>query len=411
MKFKFFIFIIAFSFILGLPAIAQNVGDDNFEQKDLELLGKVLLTDETNTDTKNEVYSQTNIDVPKEDETFIAVITRVVKETTEEMESSEMLKQVLEVEGLKGKWKGVKVLSDEMTFEILAQYKFKKGDKVVVVYTHGADGNDKYYVIDHYRTNRLFMLIGFFALLVIFIARCKGFKALIGLGISFVVIFEVMIPLILAGYNALFVAVVGSLFIIVTSFYLIHGYKKISHVSTISTILSLGATGIVAVVATNFVKLSGYGEEEALYLVGLKDYSFDVRSILLSAIIIGVVGILDDVIINQVSVVKELQEVSKRDLTVKELYKNAMDVGINHMSSMVNTLVMAYTGSALALFILFSVQGAVSLTAGQIINGEMISTEILRMIVSSIGILLAVPISTYTAAFMYSKKLENKENN
>jgi uncharacterized membrane protein len=156
--------------------------------------------------------------------------------------------------------------------------------------------------------------------------------------------------------------------------------------------------------------LTGFASEESAYLVGLAGGNINIKGLLLSGIIIGALGVLDDVIISQVVLVKELK-ISNPNLTKNQIYKQAMRVGVSHLSSMVNTLFLAYTGASLPLLILFSVKQEPFLTFNQVIDNEMMATEIVRTLTGSIGLILAVPIATFLAVnFINKESLKNNSN-
>ncbi len=132
----------------------------------------------------------------------------------------------------------------------------------------------------------------------------------------------------------------------------------------------------------------------------------DLSGLLLGAIIIGILGILDDISITQSATVRELYNANP-NLSVKDVYNRAFSVGKEHMVSLVNTLTLAYAGAALPLLLLFS-QSEEDIFL--LINKEIFATEITRTLIGSIGLILAVPITTILASIMLSKE-SNKKNN
>ena len=131
--------------------------------------------------------------------------------------------------------------------------------------------------------------------------------------------------------------------------------------------------------------------------------AINLQGLLLAGFIIGSLGVLDDLTISQVSTVQELYRLSP-ELTMREAYTRAMRVGVDHISSMVNTLFLAYAGVSLPLLLLFTFKQPPFLTLGQVLNHEVIATEIVRTLVGSIGLAVAVPITTLLAAYFYTKK-------
>lgn len=276
---------------------------------------------------------------------------------------------------------------------------YKVGDRVIVIANDGA-GETQYFISDHIRIDSIYILIGIFVLITILIGRKTGFQSLIGLTLSTLVLILFIIPRIEKGENLLFMTFIGSVFIAFISIYLSHGLKRKSTIALIGTLVSLVLTVVFGIIFTNILKLTGYSSEDALFLIGVEGFKINMKDLLISSLIFGGIGILDDVTVSQVSVVQEIYEANK-NLTAKELYQKAMNVGRDHISSMVNTLFLAYASSSLPLIILLRVQ---SVSLFEIINNEPIAEEILRTVVGSIGLILAVPITTAIAVYFYKKR-------
>ncbi|MFH2231842.1 MAG: YibE/F family protein, partial [Patescibacteria group bacterium] len=220
---------------------------------------------------------------------------------------------------------------------------------------------------------------------------------------TFFIILKFIIPEILDGGNPLLISIIGSLFILVLSIYITEGIKKSSTIAIISVLISLVVTGVISVWFTTLTKLTGFASDEAMYLVGLAGGNVNIKGLLLAGIIIGALGVLDDVVVSQVSLVKELKEANPK-LPKRLVYSQAMRVGISHLSSMVNTLFLAYAGAALPLLILFSIKEPPFFSFHQVINNEIIATEIVRSLTGSIGLVLAVPIATLLAVHFVKSK-------
>ncbi|MFH1959616.1 MAG: YibE/F family protein, partial [Patescibacteria group bacterium] len=167
----------------------------------------------------------------------------------------------------------------------------------------------------------------------------------------------------------------------------------------VATFISLVITGLLAVYFVDVTHLTGFASEEAGFLQVERQGSIDIRGLLLAGIIISTLGILDDVTIGQASVVKQLKKANPK-ISFLELFKNGMKVGQDHISSMVNTLVLVYSGSALPLLLLFFDSQK---TFVDILEFELIAEEIVRMLVGSIGLVLAAPLATIMAAYIFSK--------
>jgi uncharacterized membrane protein len=222
--------------------------------------------------------------------------------------------------------------------------------------------------------------------------------------VSFGIIGLVIIPNIMQGNDPLFSTIIGAVFIIPITYYLAHGLNKKTTVAIIGTVLTLIVTAILAYAFVEAAKLTGYAAEEAVYLQNAKGGALNVKSVLLAGFIIGALAVLNDITISQASIVRSLLK-SNHDLSFKELYANAMSVGKDHVASLVNTLILVYAGASLPLFLLFYNN---NLPFTSVTNQEIIATEIVRTLVSSIGIILAVPITTALAAAIELRSKDKK---
>jgi uncharacterized membrane protein len=213
------------------------------------------------------------------------------------------------------------------------------------------------------------------------------------MGISFLIIIGFILPQIYAGYNPVLIALLGSFFIVPVTFYLSHGLNKKTTIALLGTVISLVITGFLAKAFIDFGRLTGFASEEAGFLQFSRGDVLNIKGLVLAGIIIGVLGVLDDITVAQSAVVEKLKEANPR-IGDKKLFTKAMSVGRDHIASMVNTLILVYTGAALPLLLLF-VDNTAPFT--QIINYEIIAEEIIRTLVGSIGLILAVPITTFLA--------------
>jgi len=289
----------------------------------------------------------------------------------------------------------------------LVQYqKYQEGDKIKVIAAQNSDGNLIYSIDGHLKREGLLQLLGLFLIVVLVVGRVWGALSILGLAVSFLVIFQVIIPLIIKGTNPVVAAVVGAMIIVPTTFYISHGFNKKTHVGVVATTIGLIITGVLAVYFVNATHLTGFASEEASFLQIERSGSINIRQLLLAGIIIGTLGILDDVTVGQASLVEQLKR-ANRNFSRKQLFKNGMKVGQDHISSMVNTLVLVYAGSALPLLLLFfdSQHGFVD-----ILEFELITEEIVRMLVGSIGLVLAAPLATALAALVFANQDEKGES-
>lgn len=338
------------------------------------------------------------------EEIFKAQVIKIIEQKNAARDDGSIsIQQKLQLKGLEGNWKDKEIIFDGTEFDVLSASEYKVDDKVLVNYSVGPEGEENFYVIGHSRTSPIYWLAFLFALTVVAIGRLKGLRALIALLFTFIIILKFIIPQILAGNDPLFVSIIGSLFILILAVYITEGFKKTSTIAIFSILISLIITGLLSICFSSIAKLTGFASEEAVYLIGLAGGNINVKGLLLAGIIIGALGVLDDVIISQVTLVRELK-ISNNELSKYRLYRQAMRVGVSHLSSMVNTLFLAYAGASLPLLILFSVKEPPFLTFAQVIDNEMIATEIVRTITGSIGLILAVPVATFLAVQFVKNK-------
>ncbi len=278
--------------------------------------------------------------------------------------------------------------------------RFAVEDKVVLSYDGGtATEGQSYQVVDFQREIPLALLAGLFAIVVLVLGRWQGFKALIALGISFAVLVLFVLPAILAGESPLLVAVVGAGVIMFVVLYLTHGLSARTSTAVLGTMVSLALIGALGALWSAFAKLTGLDDETAT-LVAIIDRPIDTRGLLLAGIVIGALGVLDDVTVTQTSAVWELRAANP-SLTRGQLYAAALRIGRDHVASAINTLVMAYAGAALPLLLYSSISGVGIVN---ILGSQSIAQEIVRTLVGSIGIVAAVPVTTALAAAVASQE-------
>lgn len=297
--------------------------------------------------------------------------------------------QKIKAEILEGEKKG-SIIEVENDF-----VRLKKGDKFFVNYLITVEGRELYLMGEPYRLGTIYFFITLFIAVVIIFGGKDGFRSLFSLFGSFAVIILLMLPILLKGYSPTITIVFFASVILALSMYITHGWNRVTHSAFIGTFITIVFVIILSQIGVNIGKLSGFASDEALYLNINSNGMLNISGLLLGAIIIGVLGILDDISITQSAAVKEFFSLEKSKTNV---YKKALKIGKEHVGALVNTLALAYTGASLPLLLLFY-QSAMPITT--ILNREIFATEIIRTIVGSIGLILAVPISTAIAIMLY----------
>lgn len=272
------------------------------------------------------------------------------------------------------------------------------GEKVYVVKVY--DGlSTSYYIPDRYRLDTIYWLVAIFFLIVIVAARGKGLGSLVGLTFSFLVIIKFILPRILAGDNPLLVCLVGAMAIALVSIYVAHGFRARTTLAVISTVIIISFTAIIDYLVVHWTKLFGIGSEEAIYAQFGLNGIINLRGLLLGGIIIGVLGVLDDITTAQAAVVDELRQANP-SLSFRELYKRGISVGREHIVSLINTLVLAYVGASFPLVLLFR-QSEQPLSF--VLNSHLVAEEIVRSLIGSTALIMAVPLTTVLSAYAFSR--------
>ncbi|MDD3648047.1 MAG: YibE/F family protein [Candidatus Dojkabacteria bacterium] len=281
----------------------------------------------------------------------------------------------------------------------ITTYNYKVGQKVYLSEIKIGEETG-FGVKEPVRKSSFIALILIFVISVTLIGGIQGLSSLLGLVISFITIIALIIPLIISGTNPILASILGGSIIMTTSIYLSHGFNKKTTLALAGTLIALIITGFLGVIFSNLSQLTGFASEEATFLTQTVDKALNMKGILLASIIIGGIGILDDITVSQASIIMELFNANP-SLSWKELFKRSMKVGKDHIASMVNTLVLAYTGSALPIVMLFYASGA---SIDEITNFEPVAEEIVRTLVGSIGLISAVPITSLIASLAIAGK-------
>ncbi|WP_406382664.1 YibE/F family protein [Streptomyces sp. NBC_01618] len=278
-----------------------------------------------------------------------------------------------------------------------APRQLRQGQGVVVAYAPDAPHDLQYSVTDVNRKFPMALLAGIFALVVVAVGRMRGVMALVALAVSFAVLTLFILPAILQGSNPLLVAVIGASAIMLIALYMCHGLTARTSVAVIGTLLSLLLIGLLGSLFIGWASLTGNTDDITGLIHGLYPH-IDMSGLLLAGVIIGSLGVLDDVTVTQTSAVWELHQANPT-MGVRGLYRAGIRIGRDHIASVVNTLVLAYAGAALPLLLLFSIARS---SVGTVANSELVAEEIVRTLVGSIGLVASVPVTTVLAALVVS---------
>jgi uncharacterized membrane protein len=268
-----------------------------------------------------------------------------------------------------------------------------EGDEVVLQANLDAPADERYVVADFQRAPVLVALAAVFAVAVVALARWRGLAALAGLAASMAVLVLFVLPAVLQGTNPLVVAVVGSSAIAFVTMLLAHGPSLRTGVALLGVLASLLLTAGLGALVIELGQFTGLAEESSAFLPAF-GADVDPRGLLLAGLVIGALGVLDDVTITQTAAVAEIQAADPAQ-SRRTLVRAGMRVGSDHVAATVNTLVLAYAGAAMPLLLLFLLAGN---GWSQVLTGELVAQEVVRTLVGAIGIVAAVPLTTALAA-------------
>jgi uncharacterized membrane protein len=274
------------------------------------------------------------------------------------------------------------------------------GDRI---YVESFGGGELYNFVAVARGNLLIITFLVFAGLILWFTKMKGVRSLLSLVLSLLLLLYVFIPLLLQGYPPLLLAVLLGSGILFLSIFVAHGFTRQSSISFLGSMLSVLIAALLITLIVNSGSFSGIVDHSALYLSGLSDITLSFPQIFSAAVIIGTLGVLDDITITQVAVVREL---SQSGLQPSEIYRRAIRVGRDHISSLVNTLVFAYLGSALSL-VMFMSQLDVPILV--LLSQEFVAAEIVRSLVGAIALVIAVPVTTWCAVYPFYKYIQKDD--
>lgn len=339
--------------------------------------------------------------VPDRVTTEKAQVIEILKQETKKVPGTDTptTVQSIKVKVLEGADTGLVVTIDN-------DYTALKSDDVIYI-THvigELDGSDYYFVAEVYRLPALFTLIGLFVLCVLIFGGKQGARGLLSLIGSLFIILYVLIPAIINGYPALLMSIAISSLIIVVGSYITHGFNRTTTSAVIGMIITILITGLLAYLSVKYAHLTGLSNEESVYLNFNTHGIINLKGLLLGSIMIGLLGVLYDVAIGQAVAVEELAHVGGH-LPRKEIYTRALRIGREHIGALVNMLAIAYVGVSLTLLLLYSTSESDWSTS---LNREIFATEVVRIMVGSIGVILAVPITTLISVLRIKKSFNQE---
>jgi len=337
-------------------------------------------------------------------ETVRAQVDEIIEEGEIDLGGTVQRYQIARVEILEGDYAGILMEIDYGQRQVLSGNTYlDSGDKILVTLGKRPDGVITAYYTEHVRTTPLLWLLAVFVVAILLISRWKGLRSLLSMGFSLFVIIRYIIPHILAGEDPVRVSILGAAILLGVTLYLTYGWNLKTHSAVLGMMLVLVITGTLAYIFVVFTRLTGAGDENALFLIQMLESRINLRGLLLGGMIIGALGVLDDLVTTQASAVFELHGANP-GLGFRGLYRSAMRIGQDHVAATVNTLVLAYAGASLPMLLMFSLGRG---EFGYLVNFSFVAEEIVRTLVGSLGLVAAVPLTTAISAglALYSGRL------
>lgn len=340
-------------------------------------------------------------EISQKDQYYKASVVKVANTKETVVLGYKNFSQKITVRLLEGPDKGKTVeLEHSGVVGITPVQQFAFGEELILIKTPFL-ANQTYSIFDRYRLNRMIYVVVGFLVLVIAVGGKKGVGAILGMIVSFFVLIQFVVPQILQGRDPILISIIGSLIILVITLYLAHGFSKKTTVALVSTFAALTITGIFSFIFVKMTHLSGLGSDDS-FMLQFGPHRINLQGLLLGGMIIGALGVLDDITTTQSATIFEIKKANKK-LTLTHLVERGFSVGKDHVASLVNTLVLAYAGASFTLFVLIVLNPAQQ-PYWVILNSEIIAQEVIRTIAGSIGLVLAVPITTLLASWVATKK-------
>jgi len=340
-------------------------------------------------------------DVGYSSDTVRAQVISIAEEEQVDYNGTPQIYQLAEVEIMEGEFLGTRVFMDFGKNQIVPEdYVLSTGDEILVsVGVSLVDNTTDAYFIDFVRGRAILLIFAIFVVIAFLVGSWTGLRSLLGMLVGLGVIVLFIIPQIAGGANPVLISIIGSIIFLGLSLYLVYGWKAMTHAAVISMALALSITGLLSFLFIRLARLTGFGNEDMMFLMQQSQIPIDMRGILLAGIIIGSLGVLDDLVVGQSSSVFQLHAANPA-LQFKELFARAMTIGRDHVSASVNTLVLAYAGESLPMLLLFSIT---NVNLGMAINVSNIAEEIVRAMAGTIELFISIPIATALACFWVTR--------
>ena len=311
--------------------------------------------------------------------------------------------QILQVEILEGEFEATRLMIGLGDYQIMPKDYLVDPDDIILVNAgrNLASGDVQGYFVDFVRERSLVILFLLFSAIAFLIGGTTGLRSLFGCLVGLFIIIFFVIPQILNGYNPLLISIIAAVLFLSISMYVVYGWRAMTHAAVIGMTLSLFLAGSFSIFAVRLARLTGFGNENMMFIIQQSEGMLDIRGILMAGIIIGSLGVLDDLVVGQSSSVFQLHRTDPT-LPFWELFRRAMIIGRDHVAAAVNTLILAYAGESLPMLLLFSIN---NVDLRMALNVSFIAEEVVRALAGTTGLFLSIPVTTFIACAVVRKEL------
>ena len=334
-----------------------------------------------------------------------AVVDQILSDSTQEDPVSEdhfRGSQMLTVTVKSGRYAGTRMLADNTVGPLFGQ-PLAAGDRVTVGLSTYADGTVRCYVYEYSRAPGLAVILALFLLVTVAVGGKVGARSLLCLGLTAAALIWILLPLLLQGWPTIPTAFLIAVLVSVVTFVILGGVEKKTVCACLGTLAGIALAALFALAAQRLLRIDGYRQEYAEALLQLRqtgESAVGISGLLAAGVIVSALGAVMDVAMSISSAVQELHRVNG-SLTPRELLRSGMNIGRDMVGTMTNTLILAIAGSGLTLIVYISSLG---LQPRQLLSSAYISLEAISAIASSVGVILAVPLTAAFCALAFGKK-------
>ena len=277
------------------------------------------------------------------------------------------------------------------------------GDGVTVGLSTYSDGTVRCYIYEYDRSMGLALVLGAFLLVTVLVGGKVGAKSLLSLGLTVAALIFILLPLLLRGWPTIGTTFLISVLVTAATFVILGGVDKKTVCACLGTLAGIALATLFGLMAQNWLRIDGYRQEYAEALLQLRqteESMIGITGLVTAGVIVSALGAVMDVAMSISSAIRELTRVND-SLTARELFKSGMNIGRDMVGTMTNTLILAILGSGLTLVVYIYSLG---LQPWQLLSSSYMSLEAVSAVASSIGVMLAVPLTAAICAFSFGKK-------